>query len=358
MLKKFGVMAMVLAMGGMLAFTGTAVAAKGFKHLSFMGGYMEKHPTTVNVFKPFIAAAEKQFNGKLSFDYFSTNSLYPESEAFAAVTDGRVDIGEVRPSVYPGKMNLLGVVALPGMCPNAIVGSMVAEELIQKFQAVRDEFPPNSVHFTSWASAAYQIHSLKPIRNAEELKGKKIIAWDATTLEYVKALGANPIRMSSPDTYLALSKGMADGVLCPLAPLRSYKITEATKHHLILNLGVNTFCLEANKDLWDSMPDDMRAWLKQEGGLKMAEACGKSLEDGAKDDTAWMEKQGHTFYYLNDEERAAILAPLAKFTDLWQKEECGNMDPVLVEEVLKFARERSRYYTEQVRSGAFGDYKI
>ena len=358
MLKRFGVLALALALGGMLAFSGEAVAAKGFKHLSFMGGYMEKHPTTVNVFKPFIEATEKKFNGQLSFDYFSTNALYPESESFNAVTDGRVDIGEVRPPLFPGKMNLLGVVALPGMCPNAIVGSMVAEEIIQKFQAVRDEFPPNSVHFTSWASAAYQIHSIKPIRNAAELKGKKIIVWDATTLEFVKALGGNPIRMSSPDTYLALSKGMADGVLCPLAPLRSYKITESTRHHLILNLGVNTFSLEANKDLWDSMPDDMRAWLVQEGGLKMAEACGKSLEDGAKEDTAWMEAQGHTFHYLSDEERAAFLAPLASFTDIWKNEDCRGMDPRLVEEVLSFARERSKFYTEQVRAGVFGDYKI
>lgn len=358
MLKKFGMLAFALAMGGMLVASEPALAAKGFKHLSFMGGYMEKHPTTVNVFKPFIEATEKKFGGRLSFDYFATNALYPESESFNAVTDGRVDIGEVRPALFPGKMNLLGVVALPGMCPNAIVGSMVAEEIIQKFPEVRAEFPPNSVHFTSWASAAYQIHSINPIRNAAELKGKKIIVWDATTLEFAKALGANPIRMSSPDTYLALSKGMADGVLCPLAPLRSYKISESTKHHLILNLGVNTFSLEANKDVWDAMPDDMRAWLQQEGGLKMAEACGKSLEDGAKEDTVWMEAQGHTFYYLTEEERQSILAPLASFADLWKNEDCKGMDPALVDEVLNFARERSKFYTEQVRAGAFGDYKI
>lgn len=98
--------------------------------------------------------------------------------------------------------------------------------------------------------------------------------------------------MRSPDTYLTLSEVMADGVPCPLAPLRSYKIIEYTRHHLILNLGVNTFSLEANKDLWDPLPDDMRAWLVQEGGLKRAEACGKALEDGAKEDTAWMEAQG------------------------------------------------------------------
>ena len=68
MLKKFGMLAFALAMGGMLVASEPAQAAKGFKHLSFMGGYMEKHPTTVNVFKPFIEATEKKFGGRLSFD--------------------------------------------------------------------------------------------------------------------------------------------------------------------------------------------------------------------------------------------------------------------------------------------------
>ncbi len=358
MLKKFGAIAAALALGGLFAFAGTADAAKGFKHLSFMGGYMEKHPTVVNAFKPFMKAASDKFGGKLSFDYFATNALFPESESFAAVTDGRVDFGQVRPAVFPGKMNLMGVIALPGMCPNAIVGSLVAEELAEKFKEVRAEFPPNSVHYFAWASAAYQVHTIKPVRNAEELKGKKIIVWDAPTLEYVKALGANPIRMSSPDTYLALSKGMADGVLCPLAPLRSYKITEATKYHLILNLGVNSFLEEANKDLWDSFPDDMRAWLTAEGGMKMALACGVTLEDGAKADTKWMEDQGHQFFYLSDAERTAMLAPLASFADVWKATDCKDMDPKVVDEVLKFARERSAFYTEQVRAGKYGDYKI
>jgi TRAP-type C4-dicarboxylate transport system substrate-binding protein len=358
MFKKFGVIAVALALGGLVAFAGTAEAAKGFKGLSFNGGYLHKHPTVVNAFKPFIKATEEKFGGKLTFDYFATNELYPEAESFAAVSDGRVDLGQVRPSVFPGKMNLMGAVALPGMCPNAIVGSLVTEELVQKFKAVRDELPKNTVHAFGWASAAYQIHTIKPVKNAEELKGKKIIAWDATTMEYVKALGANPIRMSSPDTYLALSKGMADGVLCPLAPLRSYKITEATKYHLIINLGVNTFLEEFNKDVWDAMPDDYRAWLTGEFGMKMAQSCGVTLEDGAKADTKWMEDQGHTFFYMTAEEREKALAPLASFADEWKNNECKGMDPKVVDEVLQFVRERSKFYTEQVRAGKYGDYKI
>ena len=244
------------------------------------------------------------------------------------------------------------------MCPNAIVGSLVTEELIEQFPEVRAELPANSTPFTAWASAAYQIHTIDPVRNMEELKGKKIIAWDATTLEIVKALGATPIRMTSTDTYLALSKGMGDGVLCPLAPLRSFKISEATKHHLILNVGVNTFVMNVHTPLWDEMPKDMQDWLKAQGGMNMALATGKSLEDGAIVDTKWMEEQGHKFYYLSAEEREKALAPLAMFTEKWKNEECKGMDPAVVEKVLKFVQERSKYHTEQMAAGAYGDYKM
>ena len=359
MFKKCAGTALALAMGASLALGGAA-QAKGFKNLSFMGSYIGNHPTIVQVWEPFFKAAEEKFPGKngLSFHYFGNNELYPEAESMTALTDGRVEFGTVRPSVFPGNMNLLAAVAIPGMCPNAIVGSLVTEELIEQFPEVRAELPKNSTPFTAWASAAYQIHTINPVRNMEELKGKKIIAWDATTLEIVKALGATPIRMTSTDTYLALSKGMGDGVLCPLAPLRSFKISEATKHHLILNVGVNTFVMNVHTPLWDDMPKDMQDWLKAEGGMKMALASGKSLDDGAIADTRWMEEQGHKFYYLSEEERARALEPLAVFTEKWKNEECRGIDPALVNKVLTFVQERSRFHTEQMKAGAYGDYKM
>lgn len=359
MFKKCAGTALALALGASLALGGAAYA-KGFKNLSFNGSYMPRHPTVLQVWEPFFKAAEEKFPGKngLSFHYFASNELYPEAEAMTALTDGRVDFGTVRPSLFPGNMNLLAAVAIPGMCPNAIVGSLVTEELIEQFPEVRAELPKNSTPFVAWASAAYQINTINPVRNMEELKGKKIIVWDATTLEIAKALGATPIRMTSTDTYLALSKGMGDGVLCPLAPLRSFKISEATKHHLILNLSVNTFVMNVHTPLWNDMPKDMQDWLKAEGGMKMALASGKSLEDGAIADTRWMEEQGHVFYYMSEEERARALAPLAVFTEKWKTEECRGMAPATVDKVLTFVQERSRFHTEQMKAGAYGDYKM
>lgn len=353
MLKKTGIFVLALAIAIALSFS--AVQAKGFKDLSFNGSYLPKHPTVTGVFLPFFKAAEEKFPGKdgLSFHYFSTNELYPEAEGIRALGDGRVDFGNVRPAVYPGNMNLLGVVAIPGMAPNATVGSLIAQDLIDEFPEVRAQLPPNSTPFVTWASAPYQFHTIDPVKSVDELKGKKIIVWDADTLEIAKALGANPIRMSSPDTYLALSKGMADGVLCPLAPVRSYKVNEAAKHHLILNLGVNSFVENVHTPLWNEMPKDMQDWLKEQGGKKMALAIGQSLDDGAARDTKWMEDQGNTFYYLTDEERVKALEPLKIFIDKWKTETCKNEDPAVVEKVLKYAQERSKYHTEQQKAGAY-----
>lgn len=361
MLKKWKICAAAFALGGLLCSPLSGSAAENdskFAHLSFMGGYLESHPTTQEVFVPFMKAAEKKFNGRLSFDYFSTNALYSETEAYSAISDGRSDIGMVRPSLFPMKMRLLSVVSLPGMCPNAVVGSLVVEELIQKFPEVRAELPANTVHFTSWASAPYQLHTVMPVRSREDLKGKKIAVWDATTMEFVNALGAHAVRMSSPDTFLALSRGMVDGVLCPLAPLRSYKISDETKYHLLIGLGVNTFTAEANKTLWDSMPADMKKWLSSQGGLVMAQACGSSLEHTALTEVEWMKGQGHEFTVLSEEDRAAFLAPLDVFVEKWKTEVCKGIDAKVVDKVYQFACERSKYHTEQMRAGKYGEFKI
>ena len=351
MFAKFGVTALSLALGGLLTFADPS-AARELTGLSFVSSYKDTHPTVEQVFKPFIAEAAKKFGGKLSFRYMTTNAVVHDSESFAAISDGRMDFGQVRPSVHSGKLNLLGVVALPGLAPNAIVGSLVTEELIQKFPEVRSELPRNSQHLTAWASASYQIHTVKPVKAHSELKDMKIVVWDALAQDYVKAMGAKPILMSSGDTYLALTKGMADGVICPLAPLRSFKISNVAKHHFILDLGVNTFVFESNKDVWDSMTDDMRKWVSSETGMKMALAIGQSLEAGVKEDIKWMEEQGHTFYYASDAEREAAFAVFAPFVEAWKKE-CEAFDPKLVEKVYAFARERSAYHTAQFRAGKY-----
>ena len=65
-------------------------------------------------------------------------------------------------------------------------------------------------------------------------------------------LGANPIEMTGTDTYLALEEA-PPSVLCPLAPVRSYKISDAAKTTPSLTLWWG-FLHVMNQERFDELP--------------------------------------------------------------------------------------------------------
>ncbi len=341
----------LMAVGMFFTSTPNAESAN-LKGLSYMGSYVEFHPTTQEVHLPFMEQVEKDTNGEITFNYFSKNTLYPESEEYAVLNDGRVDFGVFRSAYYPGVVNLMSVIDIPGMAPNAITGSLLAADVMAKFPEISAEFPKESVPFTVWASASYQIHTIDPVKNLSELKGKKIIVWDALTLEIAQMLGANPIRLSSTDTYLSLSKGMADGVLCPLAPVRSFKISDVAKYHLLLDVGVSAFNMSIFKGLWDDFSPEQQKYFTENGWSKYALAAGQSLDNGAMRDVEWMKELGHEFYTPTDEERQEMLTMLAPFKENWLKkmEGYGHKNAA---EILKYAEERSKYYQDEFAKGTY-----
>ncbi len=346
--KKF-----IMSLSAALLLCAPAAEAANFKGLSFVGSYPELHPTVQNVFFPFMAKAEQDLDN-LSFSYFASNVLYPDSEAYTVLTDGRVDFGVFRPAMFPGMLNGVTLLNIPALTPNAVVGSLVAKDMIEQFPELKKEFPKDSELFTTWASASYQIHTIDPVKNLDELKGKKILCWDTEGVEMLRLLGANPIKLSPTDTYLSLSKGMADGVLCPLAPVRSYKITDVAKYHLMANLGTAVFIFPAFGGLWDEFPPEYQEYLKK-AGQDMTLAAGKSLEDGAKTDLAWMKNLGHEFYYLSDEDKVKLKEAFAPLESIWiEKAKKAGFDNA--EEMLKVAKEKSAHYQAEFEKGTYGDY--
>ncbi len=344
-------MAAVLALGGML-FSSSAVAAEKAE-LAFMGGYVEEHPVVSTVWTPFFKAAEEKFAGKISFSYHSENSLYSsQTDDVQAISDGRVAFGCIRPSVHPDEFRLLGVISIPGLVPNAVVGSLVLEDILAKFPAVRAELPKDAEPFVAWTSASSQINTVEPVSSLANLKGRKIAVWDGVSHATVRELGATPVFVSPPDTYWTLKRGLADGVLCPLAPLKAYRLMELVKHHFVLDAMVQGFVVAASHKSWTPMPAAMKKWFKAEGGSKMALAVGRTLEDSVKADMAEMKASGHTFRALPESDRAEFQSVRYVIVGRW-KEYCRDMDAELVDSVLAFARERSKFHSAAQKAGKY-----
>ena len=341
-------------LGGIMI-SSPVLAAEKAASLPFMGSYVEEHPVVSTVWKPFFKAAEEKFAGKIVFSYHSENSLYSgRAEGIQGVVDGRVAFGCVRPSLHPEDFRLLGVISIPGLVPDAVVGSLVLEDLIAKFPAMRDELPRDSEPFVAWTSAASQINTVKPVEKLADLKGLKIAVWDSVSHATVREFGAIPILVSPADTYWTLQRGMADGVLCPLAPLKAYRLAELVKHHFMLDTMVQGFVIAASHKYWEPMPASMKKWFKAEGGSKMSLALGRSLEQSVDAVTADMQAAGHTFRTLPETDKAEFQCMRYVIMGRW-KEYCRDMDADLVDSVLAFARERARFHTEAQKAGTYGN---
>lgn len=288
--------------------------------LSFSAVYMNTHPTVVNAWTPWFKEMADLTGGNVQITYFNPNTLCPVVELYESTKAGMVNIGGQSHSRTPGKFPLCSVLELPGMAPSAECGSMVLWELYKTHPEIKAEHKDSHILWM-WASATYQLHTTKKlVKTADDLKGLKIITWNRASADIIKALGANSVQIGPTDTYLALSRGMADGVLCPLAPIVSYKINEATKYTTICDILLSTFWGAMSNDLWTSLSDNARAAFEKTTGEVMAKRCGVTLDQGAISDAAELRTAGRTFYKLPDAERAKWVTATSPMYEAWVKD--------------------------------------
>ena len=303
--------------------TFAAKEAKTYE-LSFTSDYMDKHPTVRNAFQPWAKLVEERSRGRVKITYFNPNTLAPAKDAYDSTVSGVIDIGAGYCGLNPGKFPLNEAMELPMIVPSSEAGSLLTWALYNRFPDWRQEYKDVKMLW-QWASATYQLHTTKKsVQTLEDLKGLKIIGWSPLLLEMMRALGANALQISPTDTYLALQRGMADGVICPLAPVRSYKISDATKYHTIVDLNVGPFWAGMNADVWKSLPSDLQRIIGETTGVDLARESGKTLDQGAAEDSKWLKAQGHTFYVLPDSEKAKWLEQLNYLPKEWVKKMEGK----------------------------------
>jgi len=288
--------------------------------LKFASEYFPKHPSIVNGIMPWLEDVKEKSGGRLVINYFAPGALTPQKEHYGAVVSGAVDIAFAPQAHTPGKFPLADVIALPLTFSTAGSGSLAAMEIYEKFPKFKEEY--KDIKFL-WlhVSAPFELHTTKKlVRTLDDLAGMKIIAWDPIARSRVKALGANPVEMTPNDTYLALERGMADGVLCPLAPIRAKKISDAAKYHTLIGLYVNPFWGGMNRKKYDQLPEDLKKILDDMTGVELTRIFGKTLDDGAAKDSVAFKKEGHEFYSLPPAEKERWIAKVQGIHDAWVKE--------------------------------------
>lgn len=252
---------------------------------------------------------EKRTNGRVKVTQFAGGTLTPPTQTFVSVTRGVADIGLSFCSYTMGRFPLFEVIDLPLGYKSAYWGTKLANEFYRKFKP--EEFDDVKVLFFT-TSPPHMLFAKKPIRSLEDMEGLKIRS-TGTSAKVVQALGGAPVAMPMSEAYDALSKGVAQGIICPYEAMRGFRLAEVVDHSAEYGSAyVNANYIVMNKDKWNAIaPNDQKTI--EEINDEWIEKMGKLWDELDKDGKDYFVQKGGKTFQLSKEENerwAAKLHPL------------------------------------------------
>jgi TRAP-type C4-dicarboxylate transport system substrate-binding protein len=250
MMKRFtallGAAALVLAI--------TAAHAKTVT-LSYSIFFPAVHPQG-KAAMDWIAEIEKRTGGQVKINFYPGGTLTKGPHIYDGVVKGISDIGMSVFAYTRGRFPLMEAVDLPLGYPDGKVATKLVNDFYHHFQPKElDDVKVLYLH----AHGPGLLHTKKPVRTLEDMKGMKIRATGLSS-KIVKALGGVPVAMPQPQTYEALSKGVVEGTFSPMEVLKAWKhgeLIKATTENYSMAYTTGFFVV-MNKAKWEAFPKDIR----------------------------------------------------------------------------------------------------
>jgi TRAP-type C4-dicarboxylate transport system substrate-binding protein len=161
---------------------------------------------------------------------------------------------------------MLAAGEIPFLCPNASVCSPALWKWYQKNGLAAKEFTDTKL-LTVFVHGPGTIHTRKPAKTLEELKGVKLRAGGAG-VPISQALGMSAISAPATEAHEMLSRGTIDGVLFPYEAVDSFRLTELVKAHLEVPGGLYTatFVIVMNNNAFAKLTPANQAALTKASG--------------------------------------------------------------------------------------------
>jgi TRAP-type C4-dicarboxylate transport system substrate-binding protein len=262
----------------------------------------------VHALQPWVKQVEAATNGRVKINIYPSQTLSKGKDNWNAVKNGIADIGWCFHGYWPGMTSLADVISLPALpFTSAEKGSEVLWKLYKKFPSIQKQFQDNHVLLLYTSNPYILITTKKQVKDLEDLKGLKIRMTGGPPTEQMKALGGVPMMIPMPGNYIALQKGVTDGMGAPWEAILGFRLYEVVKYYTEVPFPAVYFSIAFNKNKWNSLPRDIQDAIMSVSGLKGSKFWGRNFFDTAKDGVFQKTGVEINFYSLTPEERARWL---------------------------------------------------
>lgn len=221
----------------------------------------------VDVLKPSFRVLEAMARGKIKVDDHWGASVHKDREGVAALTDGRSHLAPVYSGWDSSAYHLAQGLQLPGLFPSSEVATIVSEELYGRY--FRADVERQGILMGRMkSSGAYHLFSMTPIRTRDDLKGLRVGTTEGVEADVMRALGAQPVTLSSLEMNPALDEGRIDAMHLADGSAEVFGIGKTARYRTALGLVRQNLEFGMSRALWASLPADLKiivnAWLRAE----------------------------------------------------------------------------------------------
>ncbi len=316
--------------------------------LKFANYFPPTHMNSVMMGK-YCEELNKKLAGKVEITQYTGGTLLTAPKMAAGVASGIADIGLSNCSYTRGRFPVMEIMELPLGLPSAWVATHVANDFHNKFKP--SDFDAYHVLMFS-TSPINVIQSLKkPVKTLEDVKGLKLRGTGRLG-DIVKALGATPIPVETPDLYDGLKRGVLEGALLPLETLKGFKTGELIKYVTASwKIGsAYAFYVVMDKDRWNKLPPDVQKVL-DEFSSEFIERWAVEWNNIDIEGREFFLKQGGQIIPLSDAENAKWIKAAQPVIEDYKKDLVSKgFKAADIDSWLKYIQERIEYWKGQEKA--------
>jgi TRAP-type C4-dicarboxylate transport system substrate-binding protein len=251
---------------------------------------------------------ENATKGKYLLDikWYPVGTLLDGAKIYDGVVTGVAEAGTSSFGYNPGRFPVILTLNQPGIAPpeNSDAAAHTVWEHYNKWKPKELE---DVKMLYLYATGPGWIHSRKPIRKVEDMKGLKIRVTGAG-IGGVKAVGGGPVAMVMGEVYLAAQKGVIDANVAPLEVLEGWKHNEVFEYSTFVpQFYSEFFYVVMNWAKWKALPKDLQDAFDAVAGDAVKEA-GQIWQYNQKKGADYAKRGpgGHEFIVLSDTEVAKL----------------------------------------------------
>ena len=249
---------------------------------------------------------EARTGGAIDVEIYDSATLYRDKEVPAAVGSGSIEAGVASLTQYVGDAPVVDVFYMPFLFNTEDkVRAAVAEGSVVR-TVIEEEVAKTGGEILFWQAygGAVMLSNGGPIRNPDDLKGKKVRVFGKTLGDFVTAAGGAPTLISGSEQYLAYQRGTVDVGMTGVSGVKSRKLWEVMDTITVTNHADIEFVVVVNTEWFNGLSPEIQGHIRDAAAVAQEDVRNRMSQIEAEAFAA-AEENGMTVVQISDEDLTA-----------------------------------------------------